>query len=110
VHLQRAAAGQEAGWGSAGALVGLTLGRRYVVLATDANPRSEPDTLQGVLAGATNRRALFPVPALRAALAPSIRMGEPILPGHLPLNPAELDGADAIIFIADTDGKRHQYW
>ena len=30
--------------------------------------------------------------------------------GHLPLNPAELDGADAVIFVADTDGNRHQYW
>lgn len=109
VHLQRAP-GDEIRWGSAGALVGLTLGERYVVLTTDANPHSEPNTLQGALAGATDRRALFPVPALRAAVAPSIRMGEPILPGHLPLNPAELDGADAVIFVADTDGKRHQYW
>ncbi|HEX3591924.1 MAG TPA: erythromycin esterase family protein [Pseudonocardiaceae bacterium] len=110
VHLQRAAGEHEAGWGSAGALVGLTLGERYVFLATDANPHGEPDTFQGLLAGATDRRALFPARALQAALAPSIRMGEPILPGHLPLNPAELDGADAVIFIADTDGKRHQYW
>jgi hypothetical protein len=97
-------------WGSAGALVGLTLGERYVFLATDANPNSDPGTLQGVLAEATTRRALFPAPALRAALPPSIRAGEPIVPGHLPLKPAELDGADAVIFIADTDGKRHQFW
>jgi erythromycin esterase-like protein len=97
-------------WGSAGALVGLTLGERYVFLATDANPHSDPGTLQGVLAEATTRRALFPAEALRAALPPSVGAGEPIVPGHIPLNPADLDGADAVIFVADTDGKRHQYW
>ena len=100
----------EVSWCSAGALVGLTLGERYAFVATDANPHSDPGTLQGVLAEATTRRALFPTQALRAALSPSIGTGEPIVPGHLPLNPAELDGTDAVIFIADTDGKRHQYW
>ncbi|MFD9680271.1 erythromycin esterase family protein [Rhodococcus sp. NPDC059969] len=97
-------------WGSAGSLVGLALGERYVFVATDANPGSDPGTLQGVLADATTRRALFPTPALRAALDPSIAAGEAILPGHLPLKPSELDGADAVIFVADTDGQRHQYW
>ncbi|MGV9735638.1 erythromycin esterase family protein [Rhodococcus aetherivorans] len=115
VHLQRAQSHMPVGesevsWGSAGALVGLTLGERYVFLATDANPDSDPGTLQGVLAEATTRRALFPAPALRAALAPSIGGGEPIVPGHIPLGPADLDGADAVIFVADTDGRRHQYW
>lgn len=114
VHLLRAQPqlyGEDgARWGSAGALVGLTLGKRYVVVATDADPDSDPGTLQGVLAAATTRRALFPVPALRAALPASIGMGEPIVQGHLPLNPAELAGADAVIFVADTDGRRHQYW
>lgn len=118
-HLQRARSRGEIGvvvpkdevsWSSAGALVALTLGERYVFLATDANPHSDPDTLQGVLAEATTRRALFPAPALRAALPPSIGAGEPIVPGHLPLNPADLDGADAVIFVADTDGKRQRYW
>jgi erythromycin esterase-like protein len=114
VHLQRAQPqlyGEDgARWGSAGALVGLTLGERYVVVVTDARPDSDPGTLQGVLAAATTRRALFPVPALRAALPASIGTGEPIVPGHLPLNPAELAGADAVVFVADTDGQRHQYW
>jgi len=32
------------------------------------------------------------------------------VPGHIPLMPADLDGADAVIFVADTDGIRHQYW
>jgi len=79
-------------------------------VATDANPDSDPDTLQGVLAEATTRRALFPAPALRAALPPSIGAGKPIVPGHIPLTPADLDGSDAVIFVADTDGKRVQYW
>jgi erythromycin esterase-like protein len=115
MHLQRVRShlrmgGDEVSWGSAGELVGLTLGERYVFLATDANPHSDPGTLQGVLAEATTRRALFPGPALRAVLLPSIGMGEPIVRGHLPLSLAELDGADAVIFVADTDGKQHQYW
>ncbi|MFI6954319.1 erythromycin esterase family protein [Nocardia sp. NPDC050408] len=109
-HLQRAHDEGEVSWGSAGALVRLTLGERYAFLATDANPDSAPGTLQGMLAEATTRRALFPTPALRAALPPSIGTGKPIVPGHIPLNPAELGGADAVIFIADTDGKRYQYW
>ncbi|MFD7660626.1 erythromycin esterase family protein [Actinosynnema sp. NPDC059797] len=115
VHLQRTPSRmrfgpEEAGWGSAGALVAVALGERYAFVATDANPRSEPGTLQHALAGATTRRALFPAPALRAALPPSTRKGEPIVPGHLPLDPADLDGADAVVFVADTDGQRHQYW
>ncbi|GAB3458033.1 erythromycin esterase family protein [Actinophytocola sediminis] len=115
VHLQRSRShmsfgGAEVNWASAGALVELTLGDGYAFLATDANPHSDPGTLQGVLAEATTRRALFPAPALRAALPPAIRAGEPILPGHLPLEPAGATGADGVIFVADTDGQRHQYW
>lgn len=97
-------------WGSAGALVTLTLGERYLFVATDANPHSEPGTLQGALAEATTRRTLFPAPALRAALPPSTGRGQPIVPGHLPLDPADLDDTDAVVFVADTDGQRHQYW
>lgn len=115
VHLQRARprmpiAEGEVSWGNAGALVALTLGERYVFLATDTGPDSEPGTLQNALAEATGRRSLFPAPALRAALDPSIAMGKPIVRGHLPLDPADLDGVDAVIFIADTDGRQHQYW
>lgn len=110
VHLQRAHAESDPSWGSAGALVELTLGERYAFLATDASLHNDPGTLQGMLAEATTRRALFPAQPLRAALPPSIGTGEPIVRGHLPLNPAELAGADAVIFIADTDGKQHQYW
>ncbi|MBF6166412.1 erythromycin esterase family protein [Streptomyces gardneri] len=114
-HLRRAhshtlISEDEANWCGAGALVGLALGERYMFLATDAGLHSAPGTLQGVLAEATTRRALFPAPALRAALAPSIGTSEPIVPGHIPLDPEDLDGADAVIFVTDTDGKRHQYW
>lgn len=102
--------GDVVSWGSAGSLVGLALGERYVVVATDANPDSDPGTLQGALAEVTTRRALFSTPALRAVLGTSVTAGEPILPGHLPLTPSALNGADAVIFVADTDGKRRQYW
>ncbi|WP_174553018.1 erythromycin esterase family protein, partial [Nocardia amamiensis] len=114
-HLKRAQSDISVGeddvnWYSAGALVALTLGERYMFLAIDASPDSDPDTLQRVLAEATIRRALFPAQDLRAALPPAIGTAKPILPGHIPLTPADLDSADAVIFIADTDGKRHQYW
>ncbi|NEW40445.1 erythromycin esterase family protein [Nocardia cyriacigeorgica] len=115
VHLQSAqsmmSVGGDVSWCGAGALVGLTLGESYVFVATDANPHSEPGTFQGVLAEATTaRRALFPAQHLRAALDPSIGTGEPIVPGHIPFGPSNLDGAAAVIFVADTDGQRVQYW
>ncbi|MBF6317315.1 erythromycin esterase family protein [Nocardia cyriacigeorgica] len=115
VHLQYArptmAVGEnEVRWGNAGALIALALGERYAFIAADANPHSEPGTLQGVLAAATTGRALFPAGQLRDALPADIRADEPMMPGHLPLTPADLDGADAVIWIADTDGQRHQYW
>lgn len=108
-HLRRHPSG-EAGWGSAGALAELALGEHYLFVATDARPGSEPGTLQGVLADATTRRALFPAPALRAALPASIATNEPMMPAHLPLHRPDLDVADAVIFIADTDGKQYKYW
>lgn len=115
VHLLRAPSEMSFGadpttWWSAGALLGRTLGERYVVIATDANPDSDPTTLQGVLAAATDHRTLFRSDELRAALPPSIGPGEPIVPGHIPLRPSDLAGTDAVVFIADTDGRRHQYW
>ncbi|HEV2634851.1 MAG TPA: erythromycin esterase family protein [Actinocrinis sp.] len=97
-------------WSSAGALVAHTLGTRYAFIATDANPHPAPNTLQAALAEATTRRALFPTQALRTALPPTTTAGDPIAPGHIPLTPADLPGTDAVIFIADTDGIRHQYW
>ncbi|MBB5913585.1 erythromycin esterase-like protein [Nocardia transvalensis] len=97
-------------WGSAGALVDLTLGERYMFVATDTGLDSNPGTLQHELKEATTRRALFPAPTLRAALPPTIGTAEPIVRGHIPLTPEDLTSTDAVIFVADTDGKQHQYW
>ncbi|MBF6454536.1 erythromycin esterase family protein [Nocardia cyriacigeorgica] len=115
VHLQYAPPSMAVGenqvrFANAGALVALALGERYAFVAADANPHSEPGTLAGVLAEATSGRALFPAGPLRAALPATIRSGEPMMPGHIPFTPADLTGADAIIWIADTDGQRHRYW
>ncbi|WP_420123931.1 erythromycin esterase family protein [Nakamurella sp.] len=115
VHLQRAPSEMSFGaedttWWSAGAMVARTLGPRYAVVLTDAAPAADPATFPGVLAAATTRRTLFPTAALRAALPLAIEPGEPILPGHIPVRPADLAGADALIFVADTDGRRQQYW
>lgn len=114
-HLRRARShlpveAQDVSWFGAGALVAPALGERYLFVATDANPRGEPGTLQGVLAEATSRRALFPAGALRAALPSGIGAGKEIVRGHIPLRPDDLDGADAVIFITDTDGRQHRYW
>ena len=54
--------------------------------------------------------ALFPASELRDALPAGIGAGDPIVPGHIPLTRADLDGADAVVFVADTDGTRHRYW
>ena len=114
-HLQRMQSSTRVGdekaiWGSAGALVGLALGEEYVVVAADAGPHSRPGTLQGALSEVTARRALFPAQPLRAALPRSIGTGEPIVRGHIPLSPADVERTDAIVFVADTDGHQHQYW
>ncbi|MBL1074259.1 erythromycin esterase family protein [Nocardia sp. 2] len=97
-------------WCAAGAFAALELGDRYLFVATDASPSSDPETLQRLLAEATGRRALFPAPALCAALPASAGTSTPMLPGHIPLRPRDLPGADAVLFLADTDGKRHPYW
>ena len=107
LHHARPQAGE---WASAGALVGHALGERYLFVATDASLDRDPGTLQHALAEATTRRALFPTPALRAALPASIGTGKPQVRGHIPLNRGDLDAADAVVFIADTDGQQHQYW
>lgn len=111
-HLRRgdSALPGEANWAAAGALVAHDLGDEYVFIATDANPSAPVGTLQAMLADATDRRALFPADALTSALPESVTAGTPIAPGHLPLSPADLSGTDAIVFIADTDGHRRQYW
>ncbi|MFJ9365910.1 erythromycin esterase family protein [Nocardia sp. NPDC101769] len=97
-------------WANAGALVHLTLADRYLFAASDASPTPHPDTLQHALAAATPHRSLFPAASLRAVLPASTGTSKPIVPGHIPLTPADLPGTDAVIFLTDTDGKRHRYW
>lgn len=97
-------------WGNAGALVALALGERYLFVATDGSPRSTPGTLQAELARATTRRALFPAAALHAALPTPLPADAPFVRGHIPLAEADLHGADAVVFLTDTDGKQHRYW
>lgn len=114
-HLQRAPSemsfeDENPTWWSAGAIVARTLGPRYAVILTDGHPAADPATLQGILATATTRRTLFPAATLRAALPPQIGPAAPMLPGHIPVRAEDLAGADALIFVADTDGRRHQYW
>lgn len=91
-------------------MVARMLGPRYVVVLSDADPAADPASLPGLLAAGTARRALFPAAALRAGLPPGITAGAPIVPGHIPVRPADLAGADALILVADTDGRREQYW
>ncbi|MFD4466830.1 erythromycin esterase family protein [Rhodococcus sp. NPDC058505] len=108
-HLRRAPSETLAGAG-AGELVGRALGDRYLFVAADAAPDNAPGTLQGMLAAATTRRSLFAAPALRAALPPTVEAGDPIVRGHLPLTRGDLDRADAVVFVADSDGAQHRYW
>ena len=100
----------DGGWVSAGALVGQELGSSYMFIATDATPDSSPATLAGLLSDASARRALFSTHALLEVLPPTVEVGQPMLPGHLPLKPADLDGADAVLFLSEVDAQRHQYW
>ncbi len=113
-HLRRARpatpADGDVHWCGAGELVEFVLGERYLFVAPDAAPSPDPGTLQSVLSEASSRRTLFPAPALRNTLPPSLGTGKPIVPGHIPLTPADTVSADAIVFITDTDGKRFQYW
>ncbi|MEV6603825.1 erythromycin esterase family protein [Kutzneria sp. NPDC051319] len=101
---------EKATWGSAGALLARDLGERYVFVASDGSPSTEEGTLQGALASATEGRTLFPAEEARAALPEGMRTGEAMVRGHIPLTREDLDGADAVVFITDTDGKQHQYW
>lgn len=114
-HLQRARSLMSTdkdgvSWGSVGALVGSVLGDRYLVVTTDAARSRDPHTLQGLLAEATIRRTLFPAPALRAVLTDPVEAAEPLVPGHIPLQQSDLEAADALILLTDTDGKQYRYW
>lgn len=79
----------------------------FICASDSSNRLCRLTSTDGVSARTT---ALSPTPALRAALPPSISAGEPTLPGRIPRTPTDLTGADAIVFVADTHGTRHQYW
>uniref|UniRef100_UPI000A4957D9 erythromycin esterase family protein n=1 Tax=Nocardia miyunensis TaxID=282684 RepID=UPI000A4957D9 len=114
-HLQRARSLMSAdcggvSWGSAGALVGSALGDRYLVVTTDAAESSDPHTLQGLLAQAATGRTLFPAPDLRATLPDGLESAEPLVPGHIPLQPSDVEAADALILLTGIDVKQYRYW
>ncbi|MFI9505432.1 erythromycin esterase family protein [Nocardia sp. NPDC052566] len=107
-HLQRhrssmRMAGQHLHWWSAGALVAAELGDRYVFIGSDtadlAAPQSDSSSLQYLLADATGERGLFPVRPLLTALRahPGVPAVVPEDFRYAPIDPAQLDGMDAIV-------------
>ncbi|WP_305091446.1 erythromycin esterase family protein [Prescottella sp. R16] len=109
-HLQRSRPDRSTGHENAGTRVARVLGDRYLMVATDAAVHPEAGTLQGMLAAATDRRTLFPAADLHDALPSTLRAGTPLVPGHIPLDADAVAGADAVVFVTDTDGHRQQYW
>ncbi|WP_234390814.1 erythromycin esterase family protein [Nocardia suismassiliense] len=94
-------------WWSAGAIAAATLNTEYVFIAADyghcANaplPQDDPRSLHAVLAAATTDRALFPARLLTAALDSDVTTRVSTDHRYGPLSPAALDGADAVVFIA----------
>ncbi|TDC24021.1 erythromycin esterase family protein [Streptomyces sp. 8K308] len=99
--------GRELRWWSAGALLAGRLGAEYAFLASafgaalhlglDVPP---PDTVEGLLAahpapGLVIDTARLPAPAAELRPRPA---GDP-LHGYFPLDPAELAGADGVLFV-----------
>ncbi|MEV5824304.1 erythromycin esterase family protein [Spirillospora sp. NPDC052242] len=107
-HLQRARShmpwwGVSEGlhWWSAGALTAASdLGGRYRLIASEYGGDGDADdSLQGLLARAVPGRAFFPAAPLADALADARGLRVPSRPGNIPLEPAELRGADAVAFV-----------
>ncbi|RSN52513.1 erythromycin esterase family protein [Actinomadura sp. WAC 06369] len=107
-HVQRARShmpwwGEEDGlhWWSAGALTAASdLGGRYrLIVSEHGGDGDADDSLQGVLAGAVPGRAFFPAAPLADALADARDLRVPSRQGHIPLEAAELRGADAVAFV-----------
>lgn len=110
-HLQRHRSsmwmgGRTLRWWSAGALAAADLGDAYTCVATDIDtcayieaPREDPDSLQSVLAAATETRALFPARELAAALDDRIHARTDTDYRYAPLGIEALHGFDAIAFL-----------
>lgn len=96
-------------WWSGGAGAAARIGSGYAVIASYLGTIHEsgitapdPETVEGVLMESTPDRALFPSAPLSEALSHrSTRSGTPPETGYFPLAAADLDGVDAIAFIAD---------
>ncbi|MGR6918621.1 erythromycin esterase family protein [[Actinomadura] parvosata] len=93
-------------WIGAGAIVASLLGDRYAFVAGGLGRAGAlgvgdpaPDTFEGLLGARITTWGLAPVP-------PGARTRTDPVPqrsGYFPLDPATLDGADAVLFIADPD-------
>ncbi|GLY03024.1 erythromycin esterase [Actinoplanes sp. NBRC 101535] len=92
-------------WWSAGALAGARLGADYAVLATALGTRHEHgvgepprDTLEGVLYQEATENVGVLAPA--TITAPVKRRESPWF-GYAPLDPAQLDTCDGVVFVKD---------
>jgi erythromycin esterase-like protein len=114
-HLQRSKssmrmAGREFEWWSTGAIVSARLGSRYAFLATALGTirhrgvdAPEPDTIEGLLYALPEERHVIVdtrrLPDVLGGAAPAPRVSPWF--GYAPLDPAQLTGPDAIVFVRD---------
>ncbi|MFG3437451.1 erythromycin esterase family protein [Nonomuraea sp. NPDC047897] len=96
-------AGRTLEWWSAGAIVGSRLGDRYAFAATTFGARGSdvpaPGTVEGLLSTLPDERAVIDPVRLTATLDREPALRVPADPTYLPLDPATMDRADAIVFI-----------
>ncbi|MGI5170909.1 erythromycin esterase family protein [Spirillospora sp. CA-253888] len=102
-HLQFAGVPIE--WWSAGAIIAARLGDRYAFAATTFGKRGSdvprPDTLEGLLTALPHARAVIDPDRLATALDRKPPLRVPADHTYLPLDPATVDQADAIVFIRE---------
>ncbi|MFI6517877.1 erythromycin esterase family protein [Spirillospora sp. NPDC050679] len=109
-HLQRDKshlhfAGMPLEWWSAGAIIATRLGDRYSFAAATFGSRSSDvphlDTLEGLLETLPHARAVVDPGRLTAALGHRPALRVPADHTYLPLDPATIDQADAIVFVRE---------
>ncbi|MFC9970257.1 erythromycin esterase family protein [Spirillospora sp. NPDC127200] len=109
-HLQRDKshlrfAGMSLEWWSAGAITAARLGDRYSFAAATFGSRGSdvprPDTLEGLLETLPHARAVIDPDRLIAALDREPTLRVPADHTYLPLDPATIDQADAIVFVRE---------